>query len=113
MNFSPVKRQAPQNDATGGAAKGFPSTSISPASVSMRMRDPFVAAWAAPGASKMARPRLTQLRRKIRAKLWPITAGTPQAFSACTTCSREEPNPKFRPVTTIVSGPSRSRSVGS
>ena len=38
---------------------------------------------AASGASSIGSPRLTQLRRKIRAKLAPTTACTPHAFIAC------------------------------
>src|SRR6266508_664873 len=109
----PADCSSPTSGAIGAASYRCPSTSTSPVSVSMRIREPRLAAAAASGASSMGSPRLTQLRRKIRAKLAPTTACTPHAFIACATCSRDEPIPKFWPVTTIVSSPSWSRSEGS
>ena len=48
-----------------------------------------------------SRPRLTALRKKIRAKESASTAEAPMLRRAIGACSRLEPQPKFRPATTI------------
>ncbi len=107
----PAACSSSTSGATGAAGNRCPSTSTSPA-VGVDPDRAIPAARPPPpaGASSTGSPRLTQLRRKMRAKLGPTTACTPQAFIACGTCSREEPIPKFGPVTRIASSPSRSRS---
>ena len=51
---------------------------------------------AASGASSTSSPRLTQFRRKIRAKLGPTTACTPHAFIACGDVLAQPADPEVR-----------------
>ena len=53
----------------------------------------------AAGHSRMGRPMLMELRKKMRAKLAAITQLTPLALMAMGACSREEPQPKLTPAT--------------
>jgi hypothetical protein len=70
-----------------------------PAAVSMVTVSPSRTAAAASGCSMARRPRLMQLRWKIRAKLTAITACTPRPIIASGACSRDEPMPQLRPAT--------------
>ena len=82
------------NAGIAAAWKLWPSTTTWPESVSISILDPSCAAAAASGQVTIGRPRLMQLRWKIRAKLWPSTQRMPHARIACGTCSRDEPDPE-------------------
>jgi hypothetical protein len=97
----------------GAMLNALPSTVTTPPSRSISIREPAAAPATASGQSTSGSPRLRQLRRKMRAKLFPTRHDTPDAFMASGTCSREEPAPKFSPTTRMVSGPNSSRSRGS
>ena len=65
-----------------GLEAGPVDLELAAVSVSIRIREPGRAAAAAAGASTTSSPRLTQFRRKMRAKLGPTIACTPHAFIA-------------------------------
>jgi hypothetical protein len=65
------------------------------------------------GHSKQTNPLLNALRLYVSLKEPAMTHGTPKNLSAVAACSREEPVPKFIPLTMTSPGLAHVRSVGS
>src|SRR5207244_2192730 len=100
----PAERICCANDASGCTDAAPPGARSSPAPTSSVTSSPSRTISTASADSIAGMPRLMQLRKKMRAKLFATTAPTPSFFSAATAYSRDEPQPKFSPPTRMSPG---------
>ena len=109
----PTSSNSSMNGGSGATGNVSPSTEAVPPPTSTTTVEPGPAASTASALAITGRPRLMQLRMKMRAKLRATTQRIPAACIAMGTFSRDEPVPKFAPATRIVSPPSCARREGS